>query len=141
MKHPDYYSYPAIFQPDSDMWMVTFPDIENAFTSADTLEEAIVEAQAVLEDCLYFREEQGDEIPSPTPLENLVPPTGGLAQMVVAVMPPARHLWSHKSVKRTVTIPVWMENELHQYDNAAISLLFQEAVKEKLHVTEPVTAY
>ena len=89
----DYYMYPALFQPDGDMWTVTFPDIDNAFTSADTLEEAIIDAQAVLEDCMYFREEQDDEIPVPSKLKDIVLPSGGFVQMVVAVMKHARNNW------------------------------------------------
>lgn len=90
----DYYMYPALFQPDGDMWTVTFPDIDNAFTSADTLEEAIIDAQAVLEDCMYFREEQDDEIPVPSKLNDIVLPSGGFVQMVVAVMKHARDNWA-----------------------------------------------
>ncbi len=90
-----YYMYPAIFQPDGDMWTVTFPDIDNAFTSADTLEEAVIDAQCVLEDCMYFREEQHDEIPSPSKINDIAEPEGGFVQMVAAVMKPVRESWAN----------------------------------------------
>lgn len=61
--------------------------------SADSLEEAIIDAQAVLEDCMYFREEQGDEIPAPSRLSDIARPSGGLVQMVVAVMNKVRDDW------------------------------------------------
>ena len=93
MKYPDYYMYPAVFQPDGDMWTVTFPDIDNAFTSADSLEEAIIDAQAVLEDCMYFREEMNDEIPKPSRISQLPEVSGGFVQRVVAVMKPVRNAW------------------------------------------------
>ncbi|MBQ7219600.1 MAG: type II toxin-antitoxin system HicB family antitoxin [Synergistaceae bacterium] len=93
MKHPDYYMYPAVFQNEGDMWTVTFPDIDNAFTSADTLEEAIIDAQAVLEDCMYFREEQNDEIPKPSRMSQLSDVPRGFIQRVVAVMKPVRNAW------------------------------------------------
>ncbi len=98
MVYPNYYMYPAIFQPDGDMWTVTFPDIDNAFTSADTLEDAIIDAQAVLEDCIYFREIQHDEIPRPSGLNDIAKPSGGFVQMVVAVMKPARTEWENNEV-------------------------------------------
>ena len=97
MKYPKYYMYPAIFQPDGDMWTVTFPDIENAFTSADTLEEAIIDARSVLEDCLYFREIQNDEIPSPSRGSDVDVPSGGFVQMVAAFMNPVRDMWNEDS--------------------------------------------
>ena len=90
---PKYYMYPAIFQPDGDMWTVTFPDIENAFTSSDTLEEAIIDARAVLEDCMYFREAQNDEIPQASNAGDINVPSGGFVQMVAAFMEPVRDMW------------------------------------------------
>ena len=93
INYPKYYMYPAVFQPDGDMWTVTFPDVENAFTSADTLEEAIIEARAVLEDCMYFREIQNDEIPMPSRLSDVDVPSGGIVQRVAAFMPPVRDMW------------------------------------------------
>ena len=56
-KTQDRYIFPAVFTKDEEgMWSVTFPDLENCFTSADTLEEAIEQSKYVLEDCLYFLE-------------------------------------------------------------------------------------
>ena len=96
MNYPKYYMYPAVFQPDGDMWTVTFPDIENAFTSSDTLGEAILDARAVLEDCMYFREIQNDDIPVPSQIDNIEKPSGGIVQMVAAFMPDVRDLWNSK---------------------------------------------
>ena len=93
MIYPEYYIYPAVFQPDGDMWTVTFPDIDNAFTSADSLAEAIIDAKAVLEDCLYFREIQNDEIPKASGINEIECPSGGIIQMVAASMQDVRNLW------------------------------------------------
>ena len=91
--YPKYYMYPALFQHDGDMWTVTFPDIDNAFTSADSLEEAIIDARTVLEDCMYFREAQNDEIPEPSVISEIECPSGGIIQMVAASMQEVRRLW------------------------------------------------
>lgn len=137
LKYPGYYKYPAIFSPDGDGWTVTFPDLENCFTSADTIEEAIVEAQAVLEDCIYFREADKDIIPLPTSSEKIPSPSGGFVQIVVAVMGPVRRAWSRKAVKKTLTIPAWMEEELKKHENVNISFVLQEAIKKELGLKEP----
>ncbi len=132
---PKYYTYPGIFEPDGDGWTVTFPDLENCFTSADSVEEAILEAQAVLEDCLYFREKHRDEIPGATPLEEVVPShPRGFAQIVVAFMPPVRKAWSNKAVKKTLTIPAWLD-ELAKEQKVNCSQVFQSALKEELRVS------
>ena len=137
MKHPDYYRYPAVFEPDGDGWAVSFPDLENCFTSADSLEEAIIQAQAVLEDCMYFREVQKDDIPTPSAIYAASFPSSGLVQMVVAFMPPVRRAWSRKAVKKTLTIPAWMEEELKKHDDVNVSQLLQETIKRELNLKEP----
>lgn len=137
MKHPDYYRYPAVFEPDDGGWAVSFPDLENCFTSADTLDEAIIQAQAVLEDCMYFREAQKDDIPTPSAIGAASSPSNGLVQMVVAFMPPVRRAWSRRAVKKTLTIPAWMEEELKKRDDVNVSQLLQEAIKRELNLKEP----
>ena len=97
MIYRNYYMYPAVFQPDGDMWTVTFPDIDNAFTSADSLEEAIIDARTVLEDCMYFREEQNDDIPEPSRINEIHCPSGGMIQMVAASMQDVRRLWESET--------------------------------------------
>jgi len=137
MKYPNYYRYPAIFEPDGDGWAVTFPDLDNCFTSADSLEEAIIQAQAVLEDCMYFREAQKDDIPTPSTIDVTFSPLRKLVQMVVAFMPPVRRAWSQKAVKKTLTIPAWMEEELKTRDDVNVSQLLQETIKRELNLKEP----
>lgn len=137
MKYPNYYRYPAIFEPDGDGWAVTFPDLDNCFTSADSLEEAIIQAQAVLEDCMYFREAQKDDIPTPSTIDVTFSPLRKLVQMVVAFMPPVRRAWSQKAVKKTLTIPAWMEEELKKHDDVNVSQLLQDAIKRELNLKEP----
>ena len=136
MKHPDLYAYPAIFlkDPATNTWEVTFPDIDNCFTSADTLEQAIVEARYVLEDIMYHREIQKDEIPASTPIEAVKTAPGSVVQLVVAVMSQVRREYSQKAVKKTLTIPAWMEEELKKHKDVNISLLLQNAIKQELHL-------
>ncbi|MDR1874895.1 MAG: type II toxin-antitoxin system HicB family antitoxin [Synergistaceae bacterium] len=76
-QYPDFYSYPAIFSTDGDGWEVSFPDLDNCYTAADTLEEAIVEARYVLEDIMYLREKEKDEIPASAKLEDVRSKPGG----------------------------------------------------------------
>ena len=63
-------SYGAKIEPDGDGYLVTFRDIENAFTYGDTLDEAIFNAQEVLDLMLLDRLEKDEEIPVPSKLKN-----------------------------------------------------------------------
>jgi antitoxin HicB len=63
-------SYGAQIQPDGDGYLVTFRDIENAFTYGETLDEAVFNAQEVLDLMLLDRLEKDEEIPMPSKLKN-----------------------------------------------------------------------
>jgi predicted RNase H-like HicB family nuclease len=137
MKYSDTYSYPAVFSTDGDGWEVRFPDIDNCFTAADTLEQAIIEARYVLEDIMYLREKEKDEIPSPAKLEDIKTKPGEIVQLVVAVMPEVRREHSRKSVKKTLTIPAWMEEELKKRSDINVSFLLQNAIRQELNLIHP----
>ncbi|MDR1978297.1 MAG: type II toxin-antitoxin system HicB family antitoxin [Synergistaceae bacterium] len=136
MKYPDLYSYPAVLSTDGDGWGVSFPDLDNCYTAADTLEEAIVEARYVLEDIMYLREKEKDEIPTATKLEDVKSNPGEIVQLIVAVMPEVRREHSQKAVKKTLTIPAWMEDELKKHSDVNVSLLLQNAIKQELNLTQ-----
>lgn len=63
-------TYGAPIEQDGDGYLVTFRDIENAFTGADSLDEAIFNAQEVLDLMLLDRLKKDEEIPEPSPLKN-----------------------------------------------------------------------
>lgn len=54
---------------DGDVFLVTFRDIDNAFTQGSTYEEAIFNAQEVLDLMLLDRLEKDEDIPLPSPFE------------------------------------------------------------------------
>ncbi len=59
-------TYGAKIDPDGDGFLVTFRDIENAFTEGSTYEEAVFNAQEVLDFMLLDRLEKDEEIPLPS---------------------------------------------------------------------------
>ncbi|MCI5218218.1 MAG: type II toxin-antitoxin system HicB family antitoxin [Candidatus Electrothrix sp. LOE2] len=71
--------YPAqIIQEEDGLFFVSFPDIEEAVTQGDTLEEALFNASEVLTLTLEYRLDEGLDLPEPSPItgENiyLIPP-------------------------------------------------------------------
>ncbi|MEA4993275.1 MAG: type II toxin-antitoxin system HicB family antitoxin, partial [Oscillibacter sp.] len=73
-----YYRYPAIFYFDSDGIAIEFPDLPGCLPCADTEEEAFENAREALGLHLFGMEQDGDPIPSPTPVKNLNPEQGGI---------------------------------------------------------------
>ncbi len=63
-------TYGAKVEPDGNGFLVTFRDIENAFTYGETLEEAVFNAQEVLDLMLLDRLEKNEEIILPSALKN-----------------------------------------------------------------------
>lgn len=59
-------TYAATIEPDGEGYLVTFRDIDNAFTQGETLEEAIFNAQEVLDLMLLDRLEKNEDIPLPS---------------------------------------------------------------------------
>ena len=133
-KLPDFYSYMAILEKESeDFWFVDFPDLEGCATNAATFEEAVIQAQNILEDYLAICEKDGINIPSPMPIEETVIPDGAIAQRVVVSMKGARRRWEDRAVNRMVTLPAWMD-EKGRASNLNFSQLLQTAVMKELNI-------
>lgn len=59
--------YPArIIQDEDDVLFVSFPDIDEAMTQGETLEEALFNASEVLTLALEYRLDEDQEIPEPS---------------------------------------------------------------------------
>lgn len=71
MKKVECYFYPAIFtyEPGQEI-SVDFPDLKCA-TSGVNDEDALLSARELLGCVLYGLEEDGEEIPAPTPLDEV----------------------------------------------------------------------
>lgn len=63
-------TYGATIEPDGSGFLVTFRDVENAFTYGESLEEAVFNAQEVLDLMLIDRLDKNEEIPLPSALKN-----------------------------------------------------------------------
>ncbi|MBA2710094.1 MAG: type II toxin-antitoxin system HicB family antitoxin [Tatlockia sp.] len=63
-------TYGAKIEPDGNGYLVTFRDIKNAFTGGETLEEALFNAQEVLDLMLLDCLEKDEEIPMPSSFKN-----------------------------------------------------------------------
>lgn len=130
----DRYSYPCIITLDKEdgIYYVNFPDLEDCFTDGDTLEEALYNAQDVLGLVLYSKEENGIEI-SP-PKNDFIATKENQALSYISVwMPLVRDEIENKSVKKTITIPKWL-NDLAEDKGVNFSRLLQVSLKKYLGV-------
>ncbi|MBU2704113.1 putative RNase H-like HicB family nuclease [Sporomusaceae bacterium BoRhaA] len=133
----DKYIFPAIFEAgDEHGYCITFPDLPGIVTSGETIEESLAMAKEALELHLYGMEEDEDAIPEPTPPNKIAVPEGGFVNLIEVWMPPVRDEMANRAVKKTLTIPQWL-NDLAERRKVNYSHLLQESLKHHLGVHKP----
>ena len=125
----DIYIFPAVFLKEEDGYSVSFPDIDGAFTCGETFEEALFMAK----DCLELNLNTVDEIPHVTDIDKIKLNENEYLVMVQADMLNFRKKNDNKPVKKTLTIPKWL-NDLGIEKKINFSKVLQDALKEKLQV-------
>ena len=133
MKKVERYFYPAVFtyEPGHEI-AVDFPDLKCA-TSGTNDDDALLSARELLGCVLYGLEEDGEEIPTPTPLANVDIQPNERAVLVDVYMPSIRQANINRSVNRTVTLPAWL-NAAALERNINFSQVLQDALKAQLHL-------
>ena len=136
-------AYPACFIKESNGYSVIFPDLNWLSTCGATFEDALKMSVECLAGHLYFCSKTGTPVPEPsTPDQlntndilqelNIFSETTFINMVTVDVNEYAK-LHFEKSVKKTLTIPAWL-NQLAMEQNINFSQVLQEALKIKLHL-------
>ena len=125
------YFYPAVFtyEPNQEI-AVEFPDLKCA-TSGVNEEDAFLSARELLGCVLYGLEEDGEPIPTPTPLTDVPAEPNERVVLIDVYMPAVRLAETNKSVNRTVTLPAWL-NAAAMARGINFSQLLQESIKKML---------
>ncbi len=133
MKKPERYFYPAVFTYETGQEIaVVFPDL-NAATSGTNDDDALMSARELLGCVLYGLEEDGEEIPVPTPLTQVQAGENERTVLIDVYMPSIRLAQVNHSVNRTVTLPAWL-NAAALEKGMNFSQVLQDALREKLNV-------
>ena len=133
MKKVERYVYPAVFtyEPGQEI-AVDFPDLKCA-TSGTNDDDALLSARELLWCVLFGLEEDGEEIPVPTPLAEVETQPNERAVLIDVYMPSVRMAQVNRSVNRTVTLPAWL-NAAALERNINFSQVLQDALKTQLHM-------
>ena len=130
----NHYLFPAIFTQEDRGISIYFPDLPGCLPCADTMEEAVKNAKEALGLHLYGMEEDGDDIPEATKIYDIHVPSGSTLCMIDVFMPIFRENIRNSSVKKTLTIPYWLNAEAERAD-INFSAVLQAALKKELHIT------
>ncbi len=131
----DRYIYPAIFEYAQDGISISFPDLPGCFSCATSDEEAISMAKDALGLHLYSMEEDNDEIPAPTSISSICMESNQAIVLIEIFMPSIRTAIENHAVKKTLSIPQWL-NKIAIEKDINFSHLLQKALKEQLGIRE-----
>lgn len=126
--------YPAIFYPeDNNTYSVIIPDLNNLATQGDSLADAIDMATDACGLYLYTSMKDGEDIPKASAVNTIKPDEANAFVSLVSVdMTEYAKKHNEKAVKKTLTIPAWLNNEAVAA-GINFSAVLQEALQEKLY--------
>jgi predicted RNase H-like HicB family nuclease len=135
MSKKDVYRFWALLDTAEEGISVRFPDLPGCLTAGDTAEEAHAAAREALEGFMYVMEQDADPIPEPSPLGEILKQAEATeaACEVQVYMPLVRDAMEAKAVKKTLTVPKWLNDEAEK-QHLNFSQVLQEGLKRSLGI-------
>ena len=129
----DTYSYIAVISFDDDGISIDFPDLIGCFTCAENDNEIFKMAKEVLGLHLWSMEKDNEHIPEPSALKDIKLESNETAVLIDIFMPSVRDRINNKVVKKTLTIPQWLNAEAER-QGVNFSMILQNGLKQYLHL-------
>ncbi len=125
--------YPAVFHmADEGGYYITFPDLPECMTQGEDMQDAYEMAVDALGLALTSREQAGEEIPAASQVDQIVFDKNGDYCVVIEFdILTYKKRNKSKAVKKTLTIPEWMNEEAMAL-NINFSQVLQEALMKKI---------
>ncbi len=133
--YKDIYIFPAVLTYEDNQYGIEFPDLPGALSCANNTEEAMIMAKDCLELHLYGIEEDEEVIPKASELHEIEIAKGQSILLVKVHMQPVRNEMQNKTIKKTLTIPKWL-NEVAMKENINFSALLKTALLNELDIKE-----
>jgi predicted RNase H-like HicB family nuclease len=130
------YVYPAIFTPEDGNILASVPDLPGLHAFGSGLAEAIYMAQDAIEMWLWDAENNKETIPPASSQAEIAKRCTSAEQFVSLVAADTdeyRRQTETRSVKKTLSIPAWL-NDKAEKANAPFSQILQQGLKDYLHV-------
>ena len=122
--------FPAIFTFDGKYYNVDFIDLKGCSTFGDSIQNAYLMAQ----DAMGLYLDNLTNFPNPTlDISKIILQKNQFVSFVSINMDEYRKKFNNKSIKKTLTIPAWL-NYLSEKNNINFSQVLQEALKERLGI-------
>jgi predicted RNase H-like HicB family nuclease len=133
----DRYSYVAVFTYDEDGICIDFPDLPGCCPCADAgdTDMALKNAKEAMGLHIWGLEQDGEELPAPTPVTALTLNPNQMPVLIEVFMPPVRERMNSRFVKKTLSLPAWLAAKADE-DGVNCSKIFQNALMEYLHINK-----
>ncbi len=126
--------YPAIFEAEAvGGYSVTVPDLPGCITEGDTLEEAFEMTRDAIGIYLTELEADGKEFPAASDPSGLRSEGSSFIALVDMDMLAYKQKHDNRAVKKTLTIPQWL-NTMAEREGVNFSNILQTALKKRLRV-------
>lgn len=129
------YIYPIRVKEEDGVFLITFPDFPDKMTDAYDESNVIRSAQEVLSLCIIENEKQGIENPEPSKENEIQLEKGERIIFVHLWMPYFRNITKEIYVKKTLTIPQWLDL-LAKEKNVNFSAVLVSGLKQELGIEE-----
>lgn len=129
------YVYPAIFTPAKEGYQIQVPDLPGCITYGTDIADALAMVQDAVEMWLWDAENKGEPIPESSKAERLKTDNNKFINLVYADTDRYRRENDTRSVKKTLSIPQWL-NFKAEKANAPFSQILQEGLKNYLGIND-----
>jgi predicted RNase H-like HicB family nuclease len=120
------YVFPAIFHKNTDgSYTITYPDLPGCVSEGKSLGNAMHMAESALKQWIEFLSDKKQEIPAAAAIEKIKTGRGEFANLIRAEVKGSR------AVRRTVSIPRWMDEEAAS-GGLSLSRILQDALAKRL---------
>jgi predicted RNase H-like HicB family nuclease len=129
--------YPAIFTPYEDNsggYVVEFPDLPGCVTGGDDMAEAIFMAEDAASGWLLTELEDGRKPPEASHFSTVSLTCEQFVNLIAIDMDSYAAKYGKNSVKKTLTIPAWLDTYAEK-NNISCSAVLQEALSKMAQST------
>ena len=120
------YVYPAIFHDNGDgSYTVIFSDLPGCMTQGSSLSQAMYMAERALAQWIEYLSDKKMDIPKASDIRNVIVESGEFVNLIRV------DVRSTKAVRRTVSIPKWMDIRVAE-GGLSLSRVLQDALSERL---------
>lgn len=129
-----HYFYPAIFHNDEkDGYWISFPDFPECMTQGETMEEAYEMAVEAMGLCIDDRLKNEESLPEVSAPVDYILQEGDFSCLIEFDLVQYRKKHNTKSVKKTLSIPEWLNEAAMEHD-INFSQVLQEALMKKIGI-------